>query len=105
MGEVDLGHPPAAQYLAEFVPPAEATRLFHVSSPLRLVQDLRPLGGPVQGSPALAYGTCRAGARRSWVVGRYPTGIASVLVRRLFRGMPPLVCMTCVHPARLRRSG
>jgi hypothetical protein len=81
MGEIDLGHSSAAQYLAEFVPPAEATRLFHVSSPLRLGPGLRPLGIPVQGSPALAYGTCRVRASRAWVVGRYPTGIASALVR------------------------
>ncbi|RKN74794.1 hypothetical protein D7231_11060 [Streptomyces klenkii] len=33
MGEVDLGHATAAEHRAQFVPAAEATRLFHSSSP------------------------------------------------------------------------
>ncbi|AVZ77555.1 hypothetical protein SLUN_20145 [Streptomyces lunaelactis] len=58
MGEVDLRHATTAEHRAQFVPAAEATRLFHnCSSPLR---QSRPHPCVVRRCAVRAYATGHA---------------------------------------------
>ncbi|PHQ50894.1 hypothetical protein BLA24_18090 [Streptomyces cinnamoneus] len=87
MGEVDLGHATATEHRAQLVPAAEATRLFHSSSPsvFLTAPSLRP------SVCCPAYRTRRAVPLRGATGTRYTTGIEGVgdPLRRVSRVTSP----------------
>ncbi|RVU27306.1 hypothetical protein EOT10_09050 [Streptomyces antnestii] len=79
MGEIDLRHATTAEHLAQLVPAAEATRLFHGYLPaLSVGPDRHPCG--VGRCAVRAYRTRPVLADLPETVTRYRTGIATCTV-------------------------
>ncbi|TLS39542.1 hypothetical protein FE633_46350 [Streptomyces montanus] len=81
MGEMYLRHATTAEHLAQLVPAAEATRLFHSYLPaLSVGSDRTQLCGPA--GAVRAYGTRLALTDLVTTVTRYRTGIATCTVAK-----------------------